>query len=91
MEMLDFSRVTSEIQRSAGLILARIVLNIANKVRFLWTRAQLLKRDRWSRQQLEAHQARTLADLRSYVYARSPFTRDFTLASWSGRSKICRS
>jgi phenylacetate-coenzyme A ligase PaaK-like adenylate-forming protein len=40
----------------------------------LW---RLRRRERWSRQQLETHQARSLRRLRSYAYAHSPFYRQF--------------
>lgn len=38
---------------------------------------QFHMRDRWTRQQLEAHQARSLRHLREYAYAHSPFYRQF--------------
>ena len=40
----------------------------------LW---RLRRRERWSRQQLEAHQAKSLRLLRTYAYAHSPFYRQF--------------
>jgi putative adenylate-forming enzyme len=41
------------------------------------TLEELRKHERWSRQQLEAHQARALHDLRQYAYERSPFYQKF--------------
>jgi putative adenylate-forming enzyme len=43
----------------------------------LWKRRQLRRHDRWTRQQLEAHQTRALHLLREYAYARSPFYLQF--------------
>src|SRR5215207_774218 len=42
-------------------------------VKVLWLRRQLRRRDRWTRRQLEEHQAHALRLLREYAYARSPF------------------
>ena len=42
-------------------------------VQILRRRATLKRRDRWSRRELEAHQAASLRDLRDYAAARSPF------------------
>src|SRR5215831_5924604 len=39
--------------------------------------AQLRRRDGWTRAQILEHQARALRRLRNYVYAHSPFYRDF--------------
>src|SRR5215831_7437462 len=43
----------------------------------LWKRRQLRRHDRWTRQQLEAHQTRALRHLRAYAYATSPFYQQF--------------
>src|SRR5215208_5616829 len=43
----------------------------------LRSRRQLRRRDRWTRRQLEEHQAHALRLLREYAYARSPFYRRF--------------
>lgn len=45
--------------------------------KILWQRRRLRRRDRWTREQLEAHQTRSLRVLREYAYARSPFYRRF--------------
>lgn len=42
-----------------------------------WKRRQLRRHDRWTPQQLEAHQTRALHLLREYAYARSPFYQQF--------------
>ncbi len=42
-------------------------------IQILRRRATLRRRDRWSRRELEAHQAAALRDLRDYAVARSPF------------------
>jgi len=42
-----------------------------------WRVAKLARRDRWTREQILEHQARSLQQLRRYVYARSPFYRQF--------------
>ena len=47
----------------------RIILKV------LWLRRQLRRRDRWTRRQLEDHQAHALHLLREHAYARSPFYR----------------
>lgn len=52
-------------------------MNFADLVRVARNRATLLRRDRWSRQRLLAHQARALAVLRAITYERSPFYRRF--------------
>lgn len=49
----------------------RVILKV------LRMRRQLRRRDRWTREQLEEHQARSLRLLRKYAYARSPFYRRF--------------
>ena len=38
---------------------------------------QMLKRDKWTREQLEEHQAKALKNLRAYTYAKSPFYKEF--------------
>jgi phenylacetate-coenzyme A ligase PaaK-like adenylate-forming protein len=48
-------------------------MNIGIMLRLLRMLEQLRKHERWTRQQLEAHQARALQDLRQYAYDRSPF------------------
>lgn len=42
-----------------------------------WSLSRLRERDRWTRQQLEAHQANALRELRAFAAARSPFYRRF--------------
>src|SRR5450755_3720368 len=49
----------------------RIVLGVLSHMR------QLRARDRWTRQQLEAHQEVALRFLREFAYARSPFYQGF--------------
>ncbi|QIN84449.1 phenylacetate--CoA ligase family protein [Rubrobacter tropicus] len=49
----------------------RIILKV------LWSRRQLRRRDRWTRRQLEAHQARSLRLMREHAYSHSPFYRRF--------------
>jgi phenylacetate-CoA ligase len=46
-------------------------------LRVLGRRHTLRQRDHWTREQLQAHQARALQQLREYVYAYSPFFRRF--------------
>jgi phenylacetate-CoA ligase len=44
----------------------------------LWRRlTRLRERERWTRAQLEAHQAKAVRQLREYAYARSPFYQRF--------------
>jgi phenylacetate-CoA ligase len=52
-------------------------MNIQIMLKLLHTLEELRKHERWSRQQLEAHQARALHDLRQYAYERSPFYQKF--------------
>lgn len=52
-------------------------MKFADIVRVVRNRAALLRRDSWSRQRLLAHQARALARLRRFTYARSPFYQRF--------------
>ena len=49
----------------------QIVLSVLAEMR------RLRPRDHWTRQQLEAHQADALRDLRGYAYAHSPFYQQF--------------
>src|SRR6266566_5968693 len=49
----------------------QIVLSVLAAMR------RLRPRDHWTRQQLEAHQADALRDLRGYAYAHSPFYQQF--------------
>lgn len=48
-------------------------MNVDLLSRVLIRRARYERRDRWSPTQLAAHQARSLAELRRWAYARSPF------------------
>jgi phenylacetate-CoA ligase len=52
-------------------------MTLADIARIVRNRGLLLRRDRWSRQRLLAHQARALATLRTFTYARSPFYQKF--------------
>lgn len=52
-------------------------MDIRIVVGLLHTLEQFREHERWTRPQLEAYQANTLKNLRSYVYARSPFYQDF--------------
>jgi putative adenylate-forming enzyme len=52
-------------------------MDIQIMLNLLHTLEQLRKRDRWTREQLEAHQAESLHRLRDYAYARSPFYQKF--------------
>ena len=52
-------------------------MNLDIIARVLWLRRQLRQRDRWTRRQLDAYQARSLASLREFAYARSPFYQWF--------------
>ena len=52
-------------------------MNLADVARILHHRRLFRQRDRWSRQRLLAHQARSLAVLRNFTYAHSPFYRKF--------------
>lgn len=47
------------------------ILTVLNSLR------QLRKREHWTREQLEAHQAQALGQLREYVYEHSPFYQRF--------------
>jgi putative adenylate-forming enzyme len=52
-------------------------VNAVLLARILWERRRLRAHERWSRSQLEAFQARRLAELRRHAYARSSFYRRF--------------
>ena len=52
-------------------------MNIQIMLKLLHTLEQLRKHESWTRQQLEAHQAKALQDLRQYAYERSPFYQKF--------------
>jgi putative adenylate-forming enzyme len=52
-------------------------VNAQIMARVLWLRWQFRQRDRWTRQHLQAHQARALFLLREYANARSPFYQRF--------------
>lgn len=52
-------------------------MNAQLLVRVLLHLQQLQRHDSWTRQQLEAYQAKSLQSLREYIYARSPFYRRF--------------
>ena len=51
--------------------------NLAVVLRVLGRRHRLRQRDQWTREQLQAYQARALRQLRHNTYARSPFYRRF--------------
>lgn len=46
-------------------------------IRMLWQQRQMARRDHWTHQQLRAHQARRLAELRRHAVEHSPFYRRF--------------
>lgn len=52
-------------------------MNLSLLLRLLAARRRMQAHDRWSRERLEAHQARELDRLRQYAYAHSPFYREF--------------
>lgn len=52
-------------------------MNIGVMLQVLWLRRAMLRRDRWTREQLAAYQARRLRSLRAHAHAHSPFYRDF--------------
>ena len=52
-------------------------VNIPVVLRVLGRRHTLRQRDRWTREQLQAHQARALRQLRDHAYAHSPFYQRF--------------
>lgn len=47
------------------------------RLHFLWQFVQSRRRRSWTRQDVEAHQARALSRLRRYIYAHSPFYQRF--------------
>jgi phenylacetate-CoA ligase len=51
--------------------------NLAVVLRVLGHRHRLRQRDQWTREQLQAHEARALGQLRDHAYAHSPFYRRF--------------
>ncbi len=52
-------------------------MDIPIMLKLLHTLEHLRKHERWTRSQLEAHQAESLRRLREYAYARSPFYQKF--------------
>lgn len=52
-------------------------MNPVALLKLLRSRAMLARHQRWSRTELESHQAAGLAALRAHAYARSPFYREF--------------
>lgn len=52
-------------------------MSIATILTVLTTLRQLRQREHWTREQLEAHQAHALGQLREYVYEHSPFYQRF--------------
>jgi phenylacetate-CoA ligase len=52
-------------------------VNARDTLKLLWKLRQLRRHDRWTREQLQEHQTRSLRLLREYAYARSPFYRHF--------------
>jgi putative adenylate-forming enzyme len=54
-----------------------LAMNTRIMLKVLRMRRQLRRRDLWTREQLEEHQARSLRLLREYAYARSPFYQRF--------------
>lgn len=52
-------------------------MNTVLMLQLFWELARLRRRDRWTRQQLEAHQAEALRRLREHAYAHSPFYQRF--------------
>ncbi len=51
--------------------------DILTLLRVLWTRSRVERSCRWSPAQMEAHQAREVAELRRFAIERSPFYRQF--------------
>lgn len=52
-------------------------MNIQIMLKLLRTLKELRRHERWTRQQLEAHQVKALQALRQYAYERSPFYQKF--------------
>lgn len=52
-------------------------MNVTGLAAILRARAKLHRHERWTREVLEAYQARALSELRSFAVARSPFYGDF--------------
>lgn len=52
-------------------------MNIGMMMKLLSKRKQLRMQEHWTRQQLEAYQAKALGSLREYAYAHSPFYQQF--------------
>ena len=52
-------------------------MNLPIMIKLLHTLEELRTHEHWARQQLEAHQAKALQDLRQYAYERSPFYQKF--------------
>ena len=50
-------------------------MSLAATAQLLWSMVRLAQRENWERARLEAFQAKTLGQLRSFVYANSPFYR----------------
>lgn len=52
-------------------------MSMATILTILISLRQLRKHEHWTREQLEAHQAQSLGQLREYIYGRSPFYQRF--------------
>jgi phenylacetate-CoA ligase len=59
------------------MISRKIAMNIRIMLNLLHTLEQQRKRERWTRQQLQAYQAEQMRRLREYTYDRSPFYQKF--------------
>ena len=55
--------------------------NLSVVLRVLGRRHRLRRRDQWTREQLQAYQARALRQLREHAYTHSPFYRRFHAGS----------
>jgi hypothetical protein len=64
--------------------------NLAVVLRVLGHRHRLRQRDRWTRQQLQAYQARALRQLRNHASAHSPFYRRFHAGRTDRPGTSCR-
>lgn len=53
------------------------MMNVQVATKLLWELDELMKRDRWTHQQVRAHQAHALHSLREFAYAQSPFYTRF--------------